>query len=53
VDVQTHVFLTSALAGGEWAASRPGLFTPGKSAPGTYWIGSRVDTRAGLGDMEK
>jgi hypothetical protein len=30
VDVQIHVFLTSALTGGEWSASRPGHFTPGK-----------------------
>jgi hypothetical protein len=31
VDVQIHVFLTSALVGGEWSDSRPGRFTPGKS----------------------
>jgi hypothetical protein len=30
VDVSTHVFLTSALVGDEWSASRPGLFTPGE-----------------------
>jgi hypothetical protein len=29
VDVQIHIFLTSALAGGEWLASCPGRFTPG------------------------
>jgi hypothetical protein len=28
VDVYIHVLLTSALAGGEWSASRSGLFTP-------------------------
>jgi hypothetical protein len=28
VDVQIHIFLTSALAGGEWSVSRPGRFTP-------------------------
>jgi hypothetical protein len=28
VDVYTHVFLTSALVGGEWLASRLGRFTP-------------------------
>jgi hypothetical protein len=27
--VTTHVFLISALVGGEWSASRPGRFTPG------------------------
>jgi hypothetical protein len=26
--VYIHMFLTSALAGGEWSASRPGRFTP-------------------------
>jgi hypothetical protein len=30
VGVQIHVFLTSALVGGEWSASRPCRFTPGK-----------------------
>jgi hypothetical protein len=28
VDGYIHVFLTSALVGGEWSASRPGRFTP-------------------------
>jgi hypothetical protein len=36
VDVQIHIFLTSALAGGEWSASWPRRFTPGESAPGTH-----------------
>jgi hypothetical protein len=53
VDVQTHVFLTSALVGGEWSASRPGRFTPGERVPGTHWIGGCVGPRAGLGDVEK
>jgi hypothetical protein len=39
VDVEIHIFLTSALVGGEWSASRPGRFTPGERAPGTHWIG--------------
>jgi hypothetical protein len=41
VDVLIHIFLTSALAGGEWSASRPGRFTPGERAPGTlgYEVG--------------
>jgi hypothetical protein len=30
VDVYIHIFLTSALVGGEWSTSRPGRFTPGK-----------------------
>jgi hypothetical protein len=29
VNVYIHIFLTSALAGGEWSASRPGRFTSG------------------------
>jgi hypothetical protein len=33
VDVQINIFLTSALVGGEWSASRPGRFTPGKKTP--------------------
>jgi hypothetical protein len=53
VDVQIHIFLTSALAGGEWSASRPGRITPGEKAPGTHWIEGLVDPRAGLNDLEK
>jgi hypothetical protein len=53
VDVLIHVFLTSALLGGEWSASRPGCFTPAERAPGTHWIGGWVDPRAGLDDVEK
>jgi hypothetical protein len=37
--------LTSALDGGEWAASCPGHFTPREKAPGTHWIGGWVDPR--------
>jgi hypothetical protein len=45
VDVYTHIFLTSALDGGEWLAS-----SPGRSTPSTHWW---VDPRAGLDDVEK
>jgi hypothetical protein len=38
VDVYIHILLTSALAGGEWSASRPLRFTPGERAAGTHWI---------------
>jgi hypothetical protein len=31
--VYIHIFLTSALAGGELSASRPGRFTPVKESP--------------------
>jgi hypothetical protein len=50
--VQIHVLLTSALVGGEWSASRPCHFIPRERVPGTFWIGSLVDPRAGLGDTE-
>jgi hypothetical protein len=40
--------LTSALAGGERSASRPGCSTPEARAPGTRWIGV-----ADLDDLEK
>jgi hypothetical protein len=53
VDVWIHILLTSALAGGEWSASRPCRFTLGERAPGTHLIGGWVDPRAGLDDMEK
>jgi hypothetical protein len=41
----TH-YLTSALDGGEWSASRPGRFTLRESAPGTYWRGGWVGLTA-------
>jgi hypothetical protein len=53
VDVQIHIFLTAALVGGEWSASRPGHFTSGEGAPGNNWIGRWVCPRAGLDDVEK
>jgi hypothetical protein len=52
VDVQIHIFLTSALVGGEWSSSRPGRFTLRERAPGTHCIGGWVDPRAGLDKME-
>jgi hypothetical protein len=33
VDVYIHVFLTSALVGGECSALRPGRFAPGGKSP--------------------
>jgi hypothetical protein len=53
VDVYIHIFFISALAGGEWSASRPGRFTPGKRTPSTLWIGGLVGPRNGLDDVEK
>jgi hypothetical protein len=48
VDILIHIFLTSALAGGEWSTSRPGRFTPGEIAPGTHWIGGWVGPRTAM-----
>jgi hypothetical protein len=53
VDVYIHIFLTSALTGGEWSVSRPGRFTSGEITFGTHWIGGWVGPRAGLDDVEK
>jgi hypothetical protein len=36
VDYIDPHFLNSELAGGEWSASRPGSFTPGKQSPPRY-----------------
>jgi hypothetical protein len=47
-----NIFLTSALVGAEWSASRPGRFTPGERAPDSHWIGGWVGPRAGLDDVE-
>jgi hypothetical protein len=38
VDVLIHIFMTWALAEGEWSASRHGRFKPGEIAPGIHWI---------------
>jgi hypothetical protein len=46
-------FLTSALDGGEWSASGPCRFTPGKGASSTHCIGGWVGPRAGMNVMEK
>jgi hypothetical protein len=53
LDVWIHIFLISALVGGEWSASRPGHFTPGEKAPGTHYIGGWVGPRAGLDNVDK
>jgi hypothetical protein len=48
MDVQLHVFITSALDGGKWSASHPSYFTPGEGTYSTHWIGGRVGPRANL-----
>jgi hypothetical protein len=46
-----HVLLTSALAGG--VSFTLLLLSPGERAPRAHWIGSWMDPRAGLDDVEK
>jgi hypothetical protein len=53
VEVQLHVFLISALDGGEWSASWPGCFILGVRVPATHWIGGWVGPRAGLDAVTK
>jgi hypothetical protein len=53
MDVWIHIFLTSALVGGEWSPSRPGRFTAREWSPSTHGIGCWVGPRASLDDMEK
>jgi hypothetical protein len=51
-ELQLHAFLTSALDGGEWSASRPGRFTPTERATVTHWIRGWVSTRACLDETK-
>jgi hypothetical protein len=53
VDVWSYIFLTSALAGGKWSASRPNRFTPGERVAGTHWIRDWLDPKAGLNPVGK
>jgi hypothetical protein len=53
LNVLIQVFLTSALVGGEWSASRSDRFIPREGAPGIHWIGGRVVPRTCLDDVEK
>jgi hypothetical protein len=46
-------FLTSAVGGGEWSASRLGRFTPGERAPAIHLLESWVGLEAGLEVLEK
>jgi hypothetical protein len=46
--VQIHLFLTSALDGGEWSASCPSRFSPREKGPGIQWTEGWVVPRAGL-----
>jgi hypothetical protein len=42
-----------ALEGEKWLASSPGGFTTGETPPCSYWIGNRIDPRAGLYAVQK
>jgi hypothetical protein len=53
VEVQIHVFLTLALAVGQWTASRSCHLTPLEGVPRYPLIGDWVGPRSGLNDMEK
>jgi hypothetical protein len=44
----SYTFLTAALDGGEWSASRTGHALPLERIPGTRHIGGWVGLRAGL-----
>jgi hypothetical protein len=52
VDIYIQIFLTSALVGGQWSASRTGRFIPWERARGTHWRGGWMDHRAGLDNVE-
>jgi hypothetical protein len=53
VDVLVHIFLTSALVGGDCSASRLSSFNTEERGPGTHWIGGWVGPRTGLDDVER
>jgi hypothetical protein len=48
VDVKIHIFLNSALVGGEWSPSRSSRFIPEESIESTEGIEGWVVPRAGL-----
>jgi hypothetical protein len=53
VDIQIHIFLTSALAGGEWSATRPCRFIP-RGDSSRYTMDRRLGgTQSRSDDMEK
>jgi hypothetical protein len=53
VEVQIHVFLSSALDGDECSASHTGLCAPEERVPDFHWIGDRVGLRNRLDAVEK
>jgi hypothetical protein len=53
VEVQLHVFLTSAVDGGDSSASHSGRSIPGERTLGTHCIRGCVGPRTGLDSMEE
>jgi hypothetical protein len=45
-------FLTSALNGSEWLASRSRYFTPGKIDPDAHFVGGWLGPKTGLNAVE-
>jgi hypothetical protein len=48
-----RAFLISVVDSGEWLASLPGRFIPGKRDPGTHWIGDCAGSRVDLDAVAK
>jgi hypothetical protein len=53
VDIEIHIFLTSALLEVSGQLHAPASLPTGKAPPGTHWLWGWVDPRAGLDDLEK
>jgi hypothetical protein len=53
MEVKSQAFLSFALHGGEWSASRLGHLTAGERAPGTHWIGGWVGRNVYLDAVPK
>jgi hypothetical protein len=53
VEVWLHAFITLALDGKEWLASRRCRLTPGETAAHILWIGGWVDFEASMEAMVK
>jgi len=53
MEVCFHAFLTLALYGGEWSASRPRMLYRRGKGPGTPYIGGWVGPRTDLDEVAK
>jgi hypothetical protein len=53
MDVYSHVFLISALAGGEYSTSNPSWFNPQGKSPNIQWTGEWLHSRISLDDVER